>query len=237
MIDNINNPKHIAFILDGNGRWAERNGHSRNYGHRKGCENLVRLAKYARKIKIKYLTLFAFSTENWSRPKKEVDYLLQLLKIYLDKYLLDMKNNNVKISVLGRKDNLPNDILLQINKCVEETKNNNGFYLNICFNYGSHEEIIQAVKKIAIDYKNDKVDISCINEDLFNSYLYTKSLPYVDLLIRTSGEKRISNFLLWQIAYSELYFTDKCFPEFTGKDLEEAINDYNKRTRRFGGLK
>lgn len=237
MIDNINNPKHIAFILDGNGRWAERNGHSRNYGHRKGCESLVRLAKYARKIKIKYLTLFAFSTENWSRPKKEVDYLLQLLKIYLDKYLLDLKNNNVKISVLGRKDNLPNDILLQINKCVEETKNNDGFYLNVCFNYGSHEEIIQAVKKIAIDYKNDKFAIDCINDDLFNNYLYTKSLPYVDLLIRTSGEKRISNFLLWQIAYSELYFTDKCFPEFTGKDLEEAINDYNKRTRRFGGLK
>lgn len=237
MIDNINIPKHIAIILDGNGRWAERNGHTRNYGHKKGCEALVRIAKHARKLKIKYLSLFAFSTENWKRPKKEVDYLMSLIKVYLNNYLKDLKKNNVKVNVLGRRDNLPNDIMMLIDKCEKETSLNDGMYLNICFNYGSHEEIVHAVKDICKDYSLGKININNLDSDMFSQYLYTKDMPYVDLLIRTSGEMRVSNFLLWQIAYSEFYFTSKCFPEFTEKDFEEAIENYNKRTRRFGGLK
>lgn len=232
-----NTLEHIAIILDGNGRWAEKNGHTRNYGHKRGCDNLVKITKYARKRNIKYLSLFTFSTENWSRPKKEVNYLMSLIKAYLDKYLGDLKKNNVKVNILGRKDNLPYDILMLVNKCEEETKDNNGYYLNICFNYGSHEEIVQAVKRICADVKDNKVNIDKIDEQTFSKYLYTKDIPQVDLLIRTSGEQRISNFLLWQIAYSELYFTDVYWPDFSYDDLEKAIDSFNKRNRRFGGLK
>lgn len=234
---NNNSLEHIAIILDGNGRWAEKNGHTRNYGHKRGCDNLVKIARFARKKNIKYLSLFTFSTENWSRPKKEVDYLMSLIRIYLDKYLNELKKNNVKVNVLGRKDNLPSDILMLVNRCEDETKDNNGYYLNICFNYGSHQEIVQAVKSICRDVQENNLNIDSIDEHLFSKYLYTKDMPPVDLLIRTSGEQRLSNFLLWQIAYSELYFTDVYWPDFSETDLEKAIESFNKRNRRFGGLK
>lgn len=237
MNNNVNIPNHIAIILDGNGRWAERNGHTRNYGHKRGCEALVKICKHARKINLKYLTVFAFSTENWKRPKKEVDYLMSLIHLYLDKHINDLKKNNVKVNILGERNNLPNDIKSLIEKCESETKNGDGLTLNICFNYGSHTEIVNACKRICSDYSKGLVTLDNMNNELFEKYLYTKNMPLVDLLIRTSGEMRISNFLLWQIAYSELYFTNLCFPEFTEKDLDEAIIEYNKRNRRFGGLK
>lgn len=230
-------PNHLAVILDGNGRWAEENGHTRNYGHRKGCDNLVKLCKIARKKAIKYLTVFAFSTENWKRPKKEVDYLMSLAKTFLNKYLSDLVKNNVHVTVLGRRDNLTIDLYELIEKVEKETMNCNGNYLNICFNYGSHEEITSASKILCQEVLDGKIKVEEITESLFESKLYTKDMPPVDLLIRTSGEERISNYLLWQIAYSELYFTKVYFPDFSEEDLNEAIMAYSKRKRRFGGLK
>jgi len=227
---------HIAIILDGNGRWAEKNGHTRNYGHKKGCDNLVRIARYARKKNIKYLSLFAFSTENWSRPEKEVKYLMSLIKIYLSKYADQLVKNNICVKVIGTRNNLSVDILELINKIESMTKDCNGNYLNICFNYGSHEEIVNATKSICEDYAKGLITLEEITEKKFEDYLYTKDMPPVDLLIRTSGEKRVSNFLLWQIAYSEFLFVDVCWPAFSYDDFDKAIDEYNKRTRRFGGL-
>ena len=230
-------PNHVAIILDGNGRWAEKNGHPRNYGHKKGCDNLVRIAKYARKCNIKYLSLFAFSTENWSRPEKEVKYLMSLINIYLSKYAKQLVDNNVRVKVLGTRKNLSIEILSLIEKIEKMTENCNGNFLNICFNYGSHEEIVNATKNICSDYALGKINLEDITEKSFENYLYTKDIPPVDLLIRTSGEKRVSNFLLWQIAYSEFLFVDVHWPAFSYDDFDKAIDEYNNRTRRFGGLK
>lgn len=234
---NIKVPRHVAIILDGNGRWAKENGHTRNYGHRKGCDNLVEICKGARKKNIKFLTVYAFSTENWSRPKDEVNYLMNLAKTYLNKYLGELVKNNVHVNVIGRRDNLDDDLLEVIDKVESSTKNCFGNCLNIAFNYGSHEEITQAVKAICSKVQKKELKLEDINENIIESMLYTKDIPPVDLLIRTSGEERVSNFLLWQLAYSEFYFSKVYWPDFKQEDFDEAIKVYSSRKRRFGGLK
>ena len=230
-------PKHLAIILDGNGTWAKRQGLERNRGHKKGADALVEICKYAREIGIEYLTVFAFSTENWSRPAKEVNYLMRLLNIVLNKHRANIIKDNIQFKVIGTKNGLSSDQIKLIEDIENDTKGNTGVHFNVAFNYGSYEEITQAVKRISNDVKNDVISINDINPDLISSYLYTKDMPPVDLLIRTSGQYRISNFLLWQIAYSELYFPDTLWPDFTPSELNKAIIEYNKRDRRFGGIK
>ena len=229
-------PKHVAVILDGNGRWAEENGHTRNYGHRKGCEALVRLCKCARKSNIKILSVYAFSTENWKRPKKEVDYLMKLIEVYFDKYIDDLVKYDYKVNILGRKEDLSISLREKIDKVQTLTKDNKGCIFNICFNYGSKEEITQAFRTIYDEYQKANKKSWEITEEVIEKHLYTKDLPPVDLLIRTSGEMRVSNFLLWQIAYAEMYFPKVYFPDFTEKDFKEALASYQSRKRRFGGL-
>lgn len=223
-------PNHIAIILDGNGRWAKKRGLPRNLGHRQGVETLIKIVRCCSDIGIKNLTVYAFSTENWNRPEQEVNYLMNLLKEYfigLDKKL---RNRNIKLKVIGEKTRLSNELIQIINEVQENTKNNTGMIFNIAFNYGSKDEIINAVKNMV----NDKVLITKENLD---QYLYTNESGNVDLLIRTSGEQRISNFLLWQIAYAEFYFTDVYWPDFKESELEKALEIYQNRDRRFGGLK
>lgn len=233
----INIPNHIAIILDGNGTWAQKRFLPRNFGHKKGAETLVEIVKYANKIKLKYLTVFAFSTENWSRPKEEVDYLMKLALDFFEKHKESIKKDNVKFVVIGRRDNLSIELQEKINELENMTKTNNGLTFIMAFNYGGKYDIIEAVKKISKKVKNNELKIEDITEKSFDNYLLTKDFPDVDLLIRTSNQIRISNFLIWQIAYSELYFTKTLWPDFSPKDLDDAINAYNKRTRRFGGLK
>ena len=230
-------PRHLAIILDGNGTWAKRRGLERNQGHKKGADALVEICRYARTIGIEYLTVFAFSTENWSRPRKEVNYLMRLLNIIVKKQRESIIKNNIQFKVIGTRAGLSDDQIKLIDDLEKETINNTGIHFNVAFNYGSYEEIIQAVKRISSDVKNDLINVDDINPDLFSSYLYTKDNPPVDLLIRTSGQYRISNFLLWQIAYSELYFPDTLWPDFTPEELNKAIIEYSKRDRRFGGIK
>lgn len=230
-------PRHLAIILDGNGTWAKRQGLERNRGHKKGADALVEICRYARAIGLEYLTVFAFSTENWSRPRKEVNYLMRLLNIVINQHRANIIKDNIQFKVIGTRKGLSNDQIALIEGLERETANNTGIHFNVAFNYGSYEEIIQAVKRISQDVKDDNIEIDDINPDLFSSYLYTKDMPPVDLLIRTSGQYRISNFLLWQIAYSELYFPDTLWPDFTPSELNKAIIEYNKRDRRFGGLK
>jgi undecaprenyl diphosphate synthase len=223
-------PNHIAIILDGNGRWAKKRGLPRNLGHRQGVETLIKTVRACSEIGIKHLTVYAFSTENWNRPEQEVTYLMNLLEEYfigLDKKL---RKRNIKLKVIGEKNRLSEKLLSIINEVQENTKNNTGMVFNIAFNYGSKDEIINAVKNMV----NDKVLITKENLD---QYLYTSESGNVDLLIRTSGEQRISNFLLWQIAYAEFYFTDVHWPDFKENELEKALEAYQNRDRRFGGLK
>ncbi|MDD3349193.1 MAG: isoprenyl transferase [Bacilli bacterium] len=230
-------PGHIAIIMDGNGTWAKKRGLPRNFGHRKGVQTLINTVKYCQQIGIEYLTVFAFSTENWSRPKEEVDYLMKLPEQFLESYRQTMRDNGVKLRVIGRKDNLGEKLLQKIIEVERETMNNSNINFTIAFNYGGKDEILNATKHIAMALKEDKIKLNDINEKLFYDYLYTKDLPVVDLLIRTSNQIRISNFLLWQIAYSELYFTDVLWPDFRRRDLDKAIDEYKNRNRRFGGLK
>jgi undecaprenyl diphosphate synthase len=229
-------PKHIAIIMDGNGTWAKKRGLSRNLGHRKGVQTLINTIKYCQQIGIEYLTVFAFSTENWSRPKEEVDYLMKLPEQFLETYRKTMCDNGVRFRVIGRKDNLKADLLKKIKELEIETEENNNIHFTLAFDYGGKDEIVNAAKKIAIDVKENKIKLEDLDESLFYHYLYTKDLPMVDLLIRTSNQIRISNFMLWQIAYSELYFTDTLWPDFRRRDLDKAIDEYQKRNRRFGGL-
>lgn len=221
-----NLPNHVAIILDGNGRWAKKRLMPRTYGHKMGVDNLIEIAKYSNKIGLKELTVYAFSTENWSRPKDEVDYLMRLLKDNFFRIIKKM-DEDICIKVVGEKSNLTEELISIINKVEDKTKDNKGLKLNIAFNYGSRDEIINAVNKMIID----KVEI---NKENLSKYLYVNN--DVDLLIRTSGEQRISNFLLWQISYSELYFTDVHWPDFNSKELEKALNAFSLRHRRFGGL-
>lgn len=223
-------PNHIAIILDGNGRWAQKKGLPRNLGHKQGVETLIKISRYCSDIGVKNLTVYAFSTENWNRPKEEVEYLMNLLKEYFQGLDKNLRKRNIKLKVIGERTNLSKELLDIINFVEENSKYNTGMILNIAFNYGGKDEIINAVKSMI----NDKVIISKENID---KYLYTNESGNVDLLIRTSGEQRISNFLLWQIAYAEFYFTKVHWPDFSKKELNKAIEAYQNRDRRFGGLK
>ena len=229
----MNDLKHLAIIMDGNGRWAKFNGVPRSAGHYKGVEVLRNITKYANKLGIKCLTVYAFSTENWKRSKDEVSYIMSLPKIFFSSYIKELMENNVRIMIIGDRDNIPKETMSVIDDAIEETKNNTGLILNFAFNYGSRDEIVKACKKYAEDYKNGIVDD--LDEESFKNYLYTKDLPEVDLLIRTGGEMRLSNYLLYQIAYSEFVVIDTLWPDFNNEVLDECISIYQNRTRNFGG--
>ncbi len=229
-------PKHIAIIMDGNGRWAAKRMLPRNLGHRAGVEALRDVIKTASNIGVNYLTLYAFSTENWKRPASEVSMLMKLLIEYLKKEVAELDDNNVKIQVIGDIKQLPDEVIAEIDRAINKTKSNDGLCVNIALNYGGRLEIVNAVKKISEKIKNNQVQVNEIDENLIESFLYTANIPDPELLIRTSGEIRLSNFLLWQCAYSEFWFTDVYWPDFKGEDLLKAISDYQNRKRRFGGI-
>ena len=232
----MNVPRHVAIILDGNGRWARSKGMPRNYGHAQGSKNVERICEEAWRMGIKYLTVYAFSTENWSRPKDEVDALMKLLRNYMKTCLKTAAKNDMKVRVIGDKSRLGEDIRSRIAELEEATKNNGGLNFQIALNYGSRDEIVRAVRKIARDAKDGKLEPESITSEVISSYLDTHDIPDPDLLIRTSGEERLSNFLLWQLAYSEFYFTDVLWPDFTKEELMKAIEQYNSRDRRYGGV-
>lgn len=235
-LDKEKMPTHVAIIMDGNGRWAKKRGLPRIAGHWAGAEALRNIIKFSAKIGIKVLSVFAFSTENWKRPAQEVKTILNMLLYYLKKEIDELNSRNVKILATGDWKSLPYQIANQVRKSIELTKKNNGLILNIVLNYGSRKEICRACKKLYKDIDLGKVSINEIDESIFSHYLYTRDIPDPDLLIRPSGELRISNFLLWQIAYAELWFTDTFWPDFKPEDLTKALIDYQKRDRRFGGL-
>lgn len=230
-----NLPTHIAIIMDGNRRWAKNHKLDVRLGHKKGAETLEKIVRYANKIGIKYLTVYAFSTENWKRSKEEVGALMLLLQNYLDDFAKRADTENIKINMLGTKENLSKGLLKSIENAINKTKDNTGITFNVAFNYGGRDEIVNAVKKIADNIKNGEINPDEITENLITENLYTKNMPDPDLLIRTSGEIRTSNFLPWQLVYSEFYFTEKLWPDFTENDLDEAILEYSNRTRKFGG--
>lgn len=236
VLDNENIPKHIAIIMDGNGRWAKKRKLPRTMGHKAGVETIRRIIKESNRLGVKYLTLYAFSTENWKRPSDEVSALMKLLVEYFRKELKELNDNDVVIKISGDITKLPKDAEEEIKKAIETTKNNNGVVLNIAFNYGGRDEIIRAMKLVYEEVKSGKIDINSINEETFENYLYTKGMPDPDLIIRPSGEQRISNFLLWQCAYSEFWYSNICWPDFTEKHLRRAIYDYQHRDRRYGGV-
>ncbi len=228
-------PKHIAIIMDGNRRWAREKGMDPKLGHKAGAETLEKIASYANKIGLKYLTVYAFSTENWKRTKEEIGALMLLLNHYLDKFLNKESLRNIKIRVLGDIDSLDENLRENIYKIVEKSKNNTGLTLNIAFNYGGRAEIIRTVKNISEKAKQGEIEINQIDEQMITDSLYTVGEPDPDLLIRPGGELRISNFLLWQLAYTEFLFIDKYWPDFTEEDLLDAIATFEKRNRKFGG--
>ena len=224
--------KHIAIIMDGNGRWATERGLSRSEGHLAGAKQIGKVVDAAAEMGIESLTLYAFSTENWKRPEPEVTALMQILKEFAISELPAMMKNGVRLRTIGRTDDLPLASRLALLKAIDMTKNNNKFTINIALSYGGRAEIVDAVNKIIKERKSD----SPVSEEEFRNYLYAGDLPDPDLMIRTSKEERISNFLLWQLAYAELYFCDTAWPEFSKKDLEKAVDAYNSRERRYGGL-
>ena len=228
-------PKHIAIIMDGNRRWAKDRGLETRQGHKEGAETLKKIAKYANKIGIEYLTVYAFSTENWKRTKEEVGALMGLLQMYLNDFLKDKDLENIKINVLGDISKLDARLQNGIKKAIERTKDCTGLTLNIAFNYGGRDEITKTVQKIASKVKNNEMLVEDINEQLISDNLYTAMQPDPDLLIRPGGEKRISNYLLWQLVYTEFLFIDKYWPDFSEKDLDEAIQIFENRNRKFGG--
>ena len=232
----MNIPKHIAIILDGNGRWAKKKGMPRNYGHTQGAKNVEKICEEAYKLGVKYLTVYAFSTENWKRPQDEVDALMNLLRNYMKTCLKTAEKNHMRVRVIGDKTALAEDLQIRIAELEEATKNNDGLNFQIALNYGSRDEMIRAMKRMSTDVKEGKVGMDEIDERLFESYLDTHDIPDPDLMIRTSGEQRLSNYLLWQLAYSEFYFTEVLWPDFTKEDLVKAIEYYNGRDRRFGGV-
>ena len=227
-------PQHIAVIMDGNGRWAQQQGKNRLHGHEAGAKAVRNTVEAAAKLGIKHLTLYAFSTENWNRPKTEVSTLMSLLVRNLRRELRQMTKNNIRLSAIGSLDKLPKKVREELVEVIEKTQSNTGTNLTLALSYGAREEIKQAVIEISKKVKNSIINVESIDETIINEHLYTQHLPDVDLLIRTSGEVRISNFLLWQIAYAELYFTDVMWPEFDEYELHQAINSYLKRERRFG---
>ena len=235
MDDVTNIPQHIAIIMDGNRRWAREKGKETSEGHKAGAENLEKIAKYCNNIGVKYLTVYAFSTENWKRSKDEVSALMILLKNYLKKFSKNANKENIRIKVLGDIEVLDDGLKKSINEAIERTKNGTGLTLNIAFNYGGRAEIVNATRKIVEKVIKNELSVEEIDEDIISNNLYTENQPDPDLLIRPGGELRISNFLPWQLVYSEFYYTDKYWPDFGEEDLMEAIKTFNKRNRKFGG--
>ncbi|SDB88980.1 Undecaprenyl pyrophosphate synthetase [Pelagirhabdus alkalitolerans] len=229
-------PKHVAIIMDGNGRWANKRNLPRFAGHKEGMDNVKRIVKAANAHQIEVLTLYAFSTENWKRPRKEIEYILKLPKEFLKTYLPELIEQNVRIQTIGHFDQLPDYTKEAVGDAIEQTKANTGLILNIALNYGSRAEMVDVVKSIAKEAQTKDFNIDDVNEQFINNYLYTSQLPEPDLLIRTSGEQRLSNFLLWQLAYTEFWFTDIHWPAFTESEFEEALMAYQARKRRYGGL-
>ncbi len=233
-IEKDNLPGHIAIIMDGNGRWAKERNLDRTQGHLEGAKRVEEIIDSANNLGIKVLTLFAFSTENWNRPKAEVSLIMNRMAYFLDKKLVKIKNKNGRVQFIGRREPLPNIVLNAMDRSVKETKDNTGLIVNFAFNYGARMEIIDAVRKVAKNFGEGKIKLSEISEEMIGQSLYTHNLPDPDLLIRTSGEQRISNFLLWQLSYSELYFTKTYWPDFDEEEFKKAILDYQKRSRRYG---
>lgn len=231
----MNELKHIAIIMDGNGRWAKKRNLPRSFGHKQGVENVREIAIYANKLGIKALTLYAFSTENWKRPIEEVNYLMSLPKVFFNAYLNELMANNIKVTMIGNLDRIPEEASNIFASAIAKTSANTGMVLNFALNYGGRDEIVRAAKAYAEDYKQGRV--SDLNEETFKSYLMTAGLDEVDLMIRTSNECRISNFLLYQLAYSEFIFLEKNWPDFTTQDLDKCIEEYSHRKRNFGGMK
>ena len=228
-------PRHIAIIMDGNRRWAKAKGKSTSYGHKEGAKTLEKVVRHANKIGLEYITVYAFSTENWKRAEEEVKALMLLFQTYLDDYSKRADTENIKVKVLGDITRLSEGMQKSIKKCMERTKNNTGVVFNIALNYGSRNEIVSAVKNIAYEVKNGNINVEDITEDTISNNLYTVGEPDPDLLIRTSGELRLSNFLLWQLAYTEFLFVDKHWPDFSEEDIDMAIEVFQKRNRKFGG--
>ena len=233
-LDKDNLPKHIAIIMDGNGRWAAKKGLDRVLGHNIGVESVQEIVEETLNLNIPYLTLYAFSTDNWSRPKDEIGTLMKLLVKYLKSEFDKLIKNNIRLNTIGDLSALPKAVQNEVKRVSEKTKNNKKMVLTIALNYGAREEIEYVVKKIASEVKNNTISLENVDQSIINKHLYTRNLPDVDLLIRTSGEQRVSNFLLWQIAYAELYFTKVYWPDFGKKDLQKALLNYQNRERRFG---
>ena len=227
-------PNHIAIIMDGNGRWAKSKGLLRSIGHQNGAKTVKEVVETCAKINVKYLTLYAFSTENWNRPKLEVELLMKLLISSLKKEVKTLQENNIKLSTIGNLNSLPTKVAKELKDVIEKTKDNNRLTLTLALSYGSQEELIKTIKEISLKVKNNLISPENIDKSVINNHLYDHYLPDVDLLIRTSGEQRISNFLLWEIAYAELFFTDILWPDFNNENLFEAILNYQNRERRFG---
>lgn len=235
-IDKKNLPQHIAVIMDGNGRWAQKKGNQRIFGHKNGVKAVRDTVEGAAELGIKFLTLYAFSTENWNRPKQEVDALMSLLITSINSETDTLIKNNIRLLTIGNIDGLPKNVSAKLKVLINKTANNNGLSLILALNYSARWEIVNAVKSIVSEHKQNPVDVNNIDNKFFEKYLNTKDIPDPDLLVRTSGEYRISNFLIWQMAYSELYFTEVLWPDFRRNDLYEAIVDYQKRERRFGKI-
>ncbi len=229
-----NLPKHIAIIMDGNRRWAKQRGKIASFGHKEGAKTLEKIVRYANKIGIENITVYAFSTENWKRSEEEVGALMMLFQSYLDDYAKRADSENIKVKIIGNTKALSEKMQSSIKKCMERTENNTGITFNIALNYGGRDELIHAIKQVAQDVKDEKISIEDITENVISENLYTAGQPDPDLLIRTSGELRLSNFLPWQLVYSEFLFVDKNWPDFEEKDLDEAIIEYQRRTRKFG---
>lgn len=229
-------PKHVAIIMDGNGRWAKKRGLPRSVGHHTGMKNVKKIAMAAKRLDIKVLTLYAFSTENWKRPKEEIDFLMRLPQEFFPSEINELIQNNIQVRMIGHKDNLPDYALEPIEEAIKLTRNNDGMILNFAINYGSRREMITGMRQMIKDIQAGNIKFEDITEELYASYLQTQELPEPDLLIRTSGEMRISNFMLWQLAYTELWFTNVNWPEFTENDFCEAIRQYQCRHRRYGAI-
>lgn len=234
LTDNI--PNHIAIIMDGNGRWAKQKGLPRIAGHHTGMKTVKKITIAANDLGVKYLTLYAFSTENWKRPKEEVEFLMKLPQQFLEIEIDELMENNVQVKMMGDLEHLPKHTRFAVEEAMKRTENNTGLILNFALNYGGRLEIIEAVKAISSEVASGKLQLDHINENLLSTYMQSKSMPDPDLLIRTSGEIRLSNFMLWQLAYSEFYFTDVYWPAFSEKHFIEAIQEYQRRARRFGGV-
>lgn len=228
-------PNHIGIIMDGNRRWATAQGKKAGFGHKAGAKTLENIVRYANKIGLKYITVFAFSTENWKRAEEEVNGLMLLFKTYLDDYAKRADTENIKVNILGDITAFNEDLQKSMKKCMERTKNNTGVVFSIAMNYGGRAELVRAIKNIALEVKEGKIDINNINENVISDHLYTKGIPDPDLIIRTSNELRLSGFLMWQSVYSELYFIDINWPDFNEEQLDKAILEYQRRNRRFGG--